>query len=303
MSYGLPKHYDYINLYNSQIDPSTIHVDSTLKYFFEKYLLEKVMSVFEFTIPENWDRAYYQFCQFCLGFIGVINTDKYGVICQHGLPKGRGIFYQPTNFVISNPLLQGIKEPRIDVECSVIKLQPSWTGVMDLVNYYASMMALSAESASVNLINSKLAYVFIAESKNHAESFKQMFDEINVNPAVFADKKLFNDDGTPRWQLFNTNVRQNFIANEILEGLVMWEQRFNTAIGIPNVKFEKAERLTNAEVNKNDAETKALVELWLETLKDGINKTNELFGINMDVQLRFDKVQDISIDNAFAMEV
>lgn len=286
---GIPFDSDYINLYNGMQNPSTLHAkDNDLTRFFEHYLLQEVFSVFEFTLPETWDETYFRYVLFCLGFISVIETDKYGVICQHCEPFGRGIFYQPTNVIISNPLLKGNLKPRIDSECSVIKLQPSWRGIYDLVSFYSTMMAITAESAGINLFNSRLAYVLVAENAAQAESLKKLYDDLfSGAPATAVDKKLFDDEGKPRWMPFNQNLKQTYIASDIMADLHRWKNLFLTEIGIPNANFQKSERMITNEVNANNTETQAKAALWLETMQEGIERTNEMFGTDISVKLRY----------------
>ena len=62
---------------------------------------------------------------------------------------------------------------------------------------------------------------------------------------------------------------------------------FNSAIGIPNANTQKKERLITDEVNKRDSETEALVELWLETMRDDLKKVNEMFNLDITVSYRF----------------
>ena len=79
---------------------------------------------------------------------------------------------------------------------------------MDKINFYADMLALSAETAGVDLVNSKLAYVFGAKNKAQAESFKKMFDQIGSGqPAAYIDKTLFDEEGNPGWTMFNQNLK------------------------------------------------------------------------------------------------
>lgn len=286
---NLPIFNDAIGMYNSKIDPSVSHTDSTLKYYFMKYLLEKIFSVYEFKgLPETWDKSYFLYTLFCWGYLGIFEHKDYGVIAQHGTLNGRGLFYQPTHFLCSNPLFNKSYNLQINKECALVKLQPNYSGVLDIVSYYADMLALSSESASSNLINSKLAYVFMSNDKAQAESFKKLFDKIASNEcAVFADKKLFNEDGEPQWIQFNQNLSQTYIADKILLDMAKWMDMFNSEIGIPNANTEKKERMLSDEVNANNVDTKAKAELWLETMKEGFKKANKMYGTNISVDFRF----------------
>ena len=290
--------YDFIDTYNGHIKPSTTHSgDNATSWYFKRYLIQKILSVFEFKgIPETWSKDYFLYTLFCCGFIAVINTDKFGVIPQQCSLYGYDVFYRPTNVNIANPLLKGNITPRIDKECTLIRLQPDYHGCWDIVSYYADLLALCTESLGVNLVNSKLAYVFACEDKTTAESFKKMMDKINVgDPAVFADKKLFNEDGSPMWDYFQNNLKQNYIAKEILEDMTKIDARFCTEVGIPNVNMAKSSGVTDNEVEANNIDTKTKSSLWLETMKIGIEKTNKMFGLNISVDFRFEKEMENNV--------
>ena len=186
-----PYSYEFINRYNSMFSPSTVHCRNTgLVNYYIRYLIQKIISVFEFKgIPENWALNYMQYCLICFGRVAILDTPEYGVIPQECGLGGFDVFYQPAWATIANPLLKGLERPRIGEGCEIIKLQPDYGGAMDLISTYADLMALCLETAGVNLLNSKLSYVFAAGSKTQAEAFKKMYDKIaSGEPAVFVDK-------------------------------------------------------------------------------------------------------------------
>ena len=285
---GIPAFYDYINVYNSRISPSTIHINSQIKWYFVRQLLQEVIGLYDFRLPEEWNHDYFKYVLFVNGFISVLNTDMAGVICQHCTLSGRDIYYAPKYALITNPAFDKTYRLQIGVKCGLIKLKPDYTGVMDIVDYYSDMLALAAESAGLNLQNTKLAYVFMCADKQQAESFKKLFDQISAgNPAGFMDKKLFNDDGSPNWMMFNQNLRNTYIAGDILEDMRKWKQQFCTEVGIPNANTDKKERLIRDEVNANTTETQTKAMLWLDTIRNGMEDCNRLFGLDLDVKLRF----------------
>lgn len=289
---GIPAPYDYINVYNSQYKPSTLRVkDTGLSYFFQRYLIQKIISVFKFdNIPAHWSLDYFLYTLFIFGYVSVFNTDAFGVIPQHCTLSGYDVFYRPTTCHIANPVIKNTLSLRIGQTCEIIKMQPDWCGAWDIVNYYADLMALTSESIAVNLINSKFAYVFAAANKSGAESLKKLYDQIaSGNPAAFADKNLFNDDGSPAWELFTQDLRQNYIAGDLLEDLAKIDSRFNTDVGIPNVNIAKNSGVSDREVMSNNIDTKSKCELWLETMRDGVKRVNEMFNLNISVSFRFDE--------------
>lgn len=287
----IPTSYDYINAYNHQYRPSTIHVKETgLSWYFKRYLIQKIMSVFKFEgIPENWATDYFLYTLFVFGYCAVINTDKYGIIPQHCTLSGYNIYYRPNRAIITNPLFKRTIEARIGRDTELVRMSPDWCGVWDIVEYYADLMALTSETIATNLINSKFSYVFAAEDKTSAESLKKLYDQIaSGEPAAFADKKLFTADGEPSWVVFTQNLKQNYIAGDLLEDLAKIDSRFNTEIGIPNVNIAKASGVGAAEVMANNIDTQSKVALWLDTIRESLGRVNDMFGLNISVSLRFD---------------
>lgn len=282
---GAPFLYDYVNTVNSIVEPSTVHVENTgLNRYFERYLLQRAMSVFEWKMPETWAENYALYCLYTWGCFAVVETDKYGVIPQGCTLKGYNVFYQPTNAVITNPLLRGILEPEIDTQCVLFRLQPDYGGIWDIVSFYANIMSLISEAVGVNLVNSKLAYVFGAENKAQAESFKKMYDQIaSGEPAVFIDKNLFDDNGKPKWFTFQNNMQEMYITDDLLANMRMVINMFDGEIGIPNANTEKKERLITQEVDANNFETISKCTVWLKNLKECCRKTKEMFGIDISV--------------------
>lgn len=286
---GAPYYYNYINAETSQVTPSTVHVkDSGLCRYFTKYLLQKAMSVFEWDLPETWNKDYFLYVLYCWGYVAVVNTDKFGVIPQGCGLKGYDVFYAPTHAVIANPLLSGILEPRIGTQCELLKLQPDFSGILDLVGHYAEQMALASQSVSVNLLNSKLSYVFTAKTKALAESLKKMYDQIaSGEPAVVIDSRLKNAaDGEETWKSFEQNVGGNYIVTNLLADLRKIEAMFDTEIGIPNANTDKRERLIQDEVNANNIETYSKCAMWLENLQDACKRVNDMFGLSIAVRWR-----------------
>lgn len=284
----MPYSYEMINLFNSSYSPSTLHTKNTQMFmFFKKYLLEKVMSVFKFELPKMWDKNYFLYSLFLNGYLVIVNTDKFGVICQHCGLRGYNIYYNPTHAIIVNPLLTGILEPKIGTQCSLIRLQPNYSGVSDIVNYYADNMAMTAETCEMNIANSKLSYLFAVRGKSQAESMKKILDQIMRGElGVFYDEKLkMGNDNIPL-DFFNNDLKKNFIAPELLDTLRRWEEMFCNEVGIPNIRSDKKERMIVDEVNSNNIECFTKVELWLETLKEGVEQTNKMFNLDLSVKLR-----------------
>lgn len=292
----IPFFADYINGATfSRLEPSQVHVANTYLYqYFRRYLLQKAVSVFRWELPKEWQRTLFLYCLYCDGHVAIVNTDSFGVIPQPCTLGGRGVQYEPTYVLITNPLLQGILQPRIGTQCAVIRIMSDYGGIMDIINYYARQMALCSETLEINLLNSKLSYVFGVPKggnrKASAETLKKLFDQIMSGvPAAFVDEELTDRNGKPTWQLFLQDVGQNFIAPDVQEQLRKLECEFAAKVGIPsNLATTKKERVNLAEVSANDVETAVGPAQWLELAREGLETANRLFGLQLSVDWRYE---------------
>ena len=283
-----PFDYQTLNFYNAQRSPSTVHVKNTrLRRYFRKYLFQKAISVFKWDLPEEWDKDYFLYALYGMGYVAVVDTDQYGVICQSGALGGYNLYYRPSYIIITNPLIQGTITANLDTDCALIKLMPDYSSIMDIVGYYADLMAVASEAVGINLVNVKTGTVFGAESKSKAESYKKMYDMLSAgDPAVVIDKTLLDEQGKPMWFPFTQNVKESYVASDILSDMRKIEAMYDTDIGIPNANTDKRERLITDEVNANNVETATRCELWLEEIRKGLTKANEMYKLNLKVDWR-----------------
>jgi hypothetical protein len=148
------------------------------------------------------------------------------------------------------------------------------------------------------MLNVKSGTVFGANNKTEAEAYKKMYDNMaEGNPAVVIGKNLLDDKEQPSWFPFTQNVKESYVASDILSDMRKIEAQFDTMIGIPNANIDKRERLVTDEVNSNNVETAALAEQWLETLQKDIDTANNLFpGLGLAVDWRVNPGTDITTD-------
>ena len=149
-------------------------------------------------------------------------------------------------------------------------------------------------SISVNLMNSKVAFIALCSSKQVAQSMREMYKKISEGePAVFVKGDQINGDNI----LYN-HVKENFIAGDVqlLKRKLMSE--FLTEIGVNNANTDKRERLTDNEVEANNGEIQLNAGYWLDNIKEGLDQANKMFNLNLTVKLKntFNTEQE-SIEN------
>lgn len=283
-----PYSYEEMNVWTGAINPSTQHVhDTQLSLFFRRHLLNRLYSIFEWDTPETWPKNFFQWALFNVGYFCIFNTTEYGTIPMNCSLSGYNVFYQPRKVLVANPCLSNIGNLTIDEDCVLIRLNPDYGGAADIVSYYGDMAALTAQTMGMNLTNSKLSYAFGAVNKAGAETMKEMYDQVQAgNPAVFYDSKLKNSNGEVPWDSFLGRVGENYIADKLQMLLEQLNDDFDAAIGIPNQNVRKNAHVLQDELHANDVSTMTTAKMWLETITEGLEKANRMFGLDLSVKFR-----------------
>lgn len=284
----MPVSFNQQMIESSMLNPTaTVASNVYLTRYFVRYLLQKVISVSKWELPDNWSDKYFLYALHTCGNVVVFRTDKFGVIPQHCTLAGRNVFYQPSRAIVSNPLIDRNLDLQIGDNCVLFTMTADYGGVYDLVNFYASLMSLAVESFCANTFNSRLAYVFAASGKNIAESMKKAADDVlSGKPYVVADKALFGPDGKLNAELFLNNLRQNFIAPELFDMLKDIENKFNKAIGLPAAYSLKKERMLTGELDSSNTEGQSRYKMWLDGWRKSCNDVKTMFGVDVSVRLR-----------------
>lgn len=299
-----PIYYDYANqLYNAETPTGTHPRDNLTTAYYVRYLLKRAMAMFKFTLPEAWDENYFKYVLFCWGYLCVINSPRFGVIPQQCTLSGYNVFYRPAYTLVTNPLMTGGNgngRYKIGSKTELICLQPDFSGILDICTLHAERLAYIHEALIMNLQNSKLAYLFLTDDKAAAQLFKAAIDQVQQGQiAVAAGSKLKDKKtGELRYQFINNDIRSNFIAGELLDAMRVEFSNFDSKLGIPNVAYEKKERINTAEANMSRFESETLLDTMYTTMSSGIDKVNKMFGLSLRAEKRYETGVDYQGEEA-----
>lgn len=245
-----------------------------LRLIFQRFLFENM--------PDTWEYDYFLEHLFLDGHICVTDTEAGILALKCGL-TGIGIYEQPTEVIIANPVLGNFRRV-IGEDCEVIRLQYNYQGVNQILDRYSVLLAMCDSGICVNLMNTKIPYIFGATSKTQAETYKALYDDVaQGKPAVFTSNATV---GNLKENMFIMPAKQNFIADDVqlLKRKIVNE--FLTDIGINNTNLDKRERLTDDEVNANNDEVLANISHWYDNISDGISRVNKRYNMNLRVSIR-----------------
>ena len=296
-----PLNYDQINNINGHIQPSMLKYCNSITYaYWQRSLYQRTISTINFKgLPDNWEanvRDFFYWCIFSYGYVGVFNTDEFGLSFQPGALYGFDFYYQPTEFIVANPKLN--KRFKIHEECELIKLCPDYQGIWDIISYYAMLLSALDSGINMSIINNKFAYLIGAKNKAAAESLKKIFDKINAGePAVIFDNNLLPQDPDSKeepWSfLERSNLKQSYITTDQLMDRSTLLSSFDAEIGIRSVPYQKKERLVTAEAESREQDSTARLEVWKATLDSSLELVNKMFGTNITAELTYERSDEL----------
>lgn len=252
--------------------------------------------------PYTWDIDALKYQLFACGYSCVIASRTYGLVPQPATLTGFGLQYQPTSCMINSPYFQLTDPLKIGLDCQLIKLTPDYTGVFDIVTKYAAELKELDVSIKSAVRSARLGYAMVADNDRTARTLRNVREKVLNGDDVIIDEKLtkrnVSGDTALPWYLFNRDVKQSYIVNDLIEARRDTLVDFYREIGVRMID-NKRERMIGAEVEAGQAETFIRSEVWAETLRTSVERLNAGAGTNISITIN---QPDMSLSGA-AQEV
>lgn len=288
--------YEFINSYNGRRSPTGRVEDDYTTAYFMRCLYQRAISVIDFDVPAEWNKQYFLNVLFRNGFISIIDSPKYGIIPQVCTLTGYGLYMQPTEILVSQPLVQFRGE--IGKDCELIKLTPDYCGIWDIIEHYAVMMATCTTSIDISLVNSRLGLLALAKNKAAAETLKIVCEKLSAGEPLIVVDKVLGDSLDKTDSLFTQafDVKGSYITDMLLDNMTTILNQFDREVGIPTVDAKK-ERMITGEVKNMTTDACSRLETWKTCLRESVDNVNNLFGIDIDFTTREEKVNEYNAEN------
>lgn len=281
-----------IDLFAGRYQPNTRIVASRSFYFWVRAFFGRATSVIDFDVIPEWNDDTLDVLYTWLyreGFVGVINSDKYGLVFQFGNITGRDLYYRPNKFTVANANAPSLSaEYEINKDCAILKLTPDYRGIWDIIEFYAEKMAMLDNSINISIENLRLTKILTAKTKAAAETLKKIMDKANSGESLVVVDKLVkpDDEGTLPFNFYDLpNIKNNYILSDQLEDMKVIIDMFDAEVGIPTLLQKKKERLVSNEAQYDQSSARA--EIWVRTLNKSFEKINSMFGVDMSAKLHY----------------
>lgn len=271
-------------------DESMILNNLTYRQYLNR-LTELAISMFEWkNLPKTVDARYLELHLFETGCMVYFKDEVIGDLCLDCIANGRLDVY-------GNPLLRRAYSGYNNYQ----KLLKYNNSVIIWNNYLHSNSILDVEMFARRLYNidriidinanAQKTPVLVLGNEKQRLTLLNLYKEYDGNaPFIFGDKNL----DINALKALSTNAP--YVCDKLYQlKTQIWNEAL-TYLGISNINIQKKERLITDEVTRNQGGTIASRYSRLETRRQAVEKINEMFGTNIEVNYRED-FQQVGDDN------
>lgn len=275
-------------------DESMVLNNLTYRQYLNR-LTELAISMFEWkNLPDTVDARYLELHLFETGCMVYFKDDVIGDLCLDCIVNGRLDVY-------GNPLLRRAYSGYNNYQ----KLLSYKDSVIIWNNYLHSNSILDVEMFARRLYNidriidinanAQKTPVLVLGNEKQRLTLLNLYKEYDGNaPFIFGDKNL----DINALKALSTNAP--YVCDKLYQlKTQIWNEAL-TYLGISNINIQKKERLISDEVTRNQGGTIASRYSRLESRRQAVEKINDMFGTNIEVNYRedFQQAGDDIADNA-----
>lgn len=245
-------------------------------------LIELAISMFEYkNLPDTVDERYLELTLFSDGVAVFFEDEVLGYLALQTVNRGNfDVYRYPKNrraFSVS-----GYQKELTDKDSVLIYNNYLHTNTYPLVEYYAKRLWNIDRIIDVN-VNAQKTPVLITCSDTQRLSMLNLYQQYDGNaPVIFGTSDLNVKD----LKVLKTDAP--YVAQQLYElRTQIWNEAL-TYLGITNVNIQKKERLVSDEVVRSTGGVIASRYSRLESRRQAVEKINEMFGLEIEVNYRDD---------------
>lgn len=246
------------------------------------YMLSRTQSMFRYsglpdTIPQRMIELYLQIN----GNTCIAEYEGKVYAFFGGLGGEPDEYYRPTIYTVSNPGLKMSHNYNIDKDCVVILNDSMYMGLLPLFSRYASAIVESELTLYIALVNTRLVDLITAGNDRTKVAIDKVISDVEEGKLSAAlDKGL--ETAIHAFPYADQNGRT---LTDLIEVIQYQKANWYNEIGL-NANFNmKRESLNSGETGLNDDALLPLVDDMLKCRREGLEKVNAMFGLNISVEL------------------
>ena len=261
---------------------------------FIKQMFNRTQSMFRYnglpyTLPQTYLERYLQVYGHCI--ITKVNGDLYAFWGSFsGIPD---VYYNPTQYTVSNVALNLYKTFDIDKDCILCKSDSNLQGLLDIFKRYGVLLVENGLTI-YSLLKTARASLLLSASDDKTKKECDLFiDKLDKGELYCIGENAFFDGV----KCHSTMQGSAGLINQFIELEQYLKASCLNEIGLNANYNMKRESLNSAESALNDDFLIPLIDNMLECRKEFINKVNEMYNTQITLELNSawetNKLEDI----------
>lgn len=230
------------------------------------------------TIPARIMESFLQiYGQICFTKVGEDYFVFYGG--AGGVPD---VYYEPTEFIVSNPGLNYYETLKIGKDCVLMRNDSCFMGLLPMMERYAKQIVENDISILDAQWNMRIQSLIVANNDNSKKSAELYLEKVKKGDVGIIFNKSFVEDGieTKPYASAGTSngLSQLIEMHQYLKASLLGELGLNANFNM------KRERINTAESELNQDALLPLVDDMLAMRKKACEEINHMYGLNIDVE-------------------
>ena len=286
---------------NSALDfifkvPKKLVFSKLYRYYFD-FILKLLYRVILFdNVPETVSETFFKLILYTQGkvcfldgeLIGESGSQLLSLNCSRA--DTPDVYYIPRKVLITNPRLKKQYNITPGEQCEIVYLSETDKynlselngGLFNLIERTATMLADNDISINIAQKNTRLVNLVSGDTQNTVDSIKAAIAKMyEGDPTIVVKSSLID-------KLQGIPILQNTSNNNLIE-LIQTQQyiiaHFYESIGLMTHDQMKRERLITAEINDNLNLALFNIDDMLESIQEGLQRVNAMFGTNITARL------------------
>ena len=279
--------------FDSPIKDKQRQLDSFIKQMFNR-----TQSMFKYdglpeTIPQIYLERYLQVYGHCI--ITKANNDLYAF--WGGFAGTPDVYYNPTQYVVSNVALNLYKTFDIDKDCVLCRSDSNIQGLAFIFKKYGCMLVENTLTIYSLLKTARASLLLSATDDKTKKECELFIDKLESGDIYCIGENPFFEGV----KVHSTMQGSAGLINQFIELEQYIKASCLNEIGLNAIYNMKRESLNSAESALNDDFLIPLIDNMLACRKDFVNKVNNMYGTNITVELNSawltNKLEDIKQDS------
>lgn len=246
------------------------------------YMLNRTQSMFKYkNLPETIPSRNLEIMLQLNGNVFFTKVEGEYYVFTGGLGGEPDVYYEPTLYTVANQALNFSKSLKIDEDGILIRSDAYGVGLLPMMQKYAALMVENEFTLRIADINSRIPFILSAAN-----------DRTEKSASLFLQRVVNGELGIISENNFLEDLKVNTVGadqSQRMTDLIEYQQYLKAAwfndLGINANYNMKREAISPDEAQLNDDALLPLIDDMLEERKRGLKKVNEMYGLDIEVDL------------------